>query len=132
MNTVKLFFFCVMLTMVSSCGTDSKIVGSWQIDKENTTGFAFNDMGSNMVFTFNNDGTYKFLVPDRNYYLTGNYKIGSSKLTLTNITSSNKEMVLNSEVKEKGMSFGIMVLTDKTLKLSYKDDLSDYSTWIKQ
>jgi hypothetical protein len=121
-----------MLTLVSSCGTDSKIVGSWLIDSENTRGFSFNDMGSNMVFTFNSDGTYKFLVPDRNYYLSGNYKIESSKLILSNITCSDKKMELSSEVKEKGLNFGVMVLSDKILKISYKDDLSDYSTWIKQ
>jgi len=129
---MKLFFFCTMLTIVSSCGTDSKIVGSWLIDSENTRGFSFNDMGSNMVFTFNSDGTYKFLVPDRNYYLSGKYKIESSKLILSNITCSDKKMELSSEVKEKGIYFGVMVLSDKILKISYKDDLSDYSTWIKQ
>jgi hypothetical protein len=132
MNILKLFFFCIMLTIVSSCETDSKIVGSWLIDSENTRGFSFNDLGSNMVFTFNSDGTYKFLVPDRNYYLSGKYKIESSKLILSNITCSDKNIELSSEIKEKGVNFGVMVLSDKILKISYKDDLSDYSTWIKQ
>jgi hypothetical protein len=111
MNTIRRIIYLVLFAIVISCSSNSELVGSWQVDNENSNAHL-----TFSVITFKSDGTWYAKQGD--FVLLGEHKLDKKENILT--------MVFLKENKQNDKwVLKIEVLTKLTLTAKFIEPISD-------
>jgi len=137
MKTFFLILSLALITTISACQKKITLVGTWQIDKANTS------KDSNANFTFKEDGTCS-LEESAQIIFKGNYKLSGdgSEITFFNNKRSTRSSTgeITYEDSKDVYVVSVIFLTEATLKLgsfrregesveTSKGKNKDYSSW---
>ncbi len=110
MKPLRKLSYLVLFFFIASCSTNSDLIGTWQIDQENSTPGLF--MFS--TITFQSNRTWN--VDEGSQILSGEFNHDKNENTLTwLLVKKNNEKVKERETNR--MKFKIEVLTKMTLRL---------------
>jgi len=143
MKTFFLILSLALITTISACQKKITLVGTWQIDKANTSKDAGYSENSNANFTFKEDGTCS-LEESAQIIFKGNYKLSGdgSEITFFNNKRSTRSSTgeITYEDSKDVYVVSVIFLTEATLKLgsfrregesveTSKGKNKDYSSW---
>jgi len=112
MNKLRIIIYLVLFAIVTSCNSNSDLVGSWQVDNENSNAHLIFS-----VITFKSDGTWNV---DQGVVLSGEYKLDEKENILTLVVLKE-----NNEKKNDKMVLKIEVLTKLTLRAKIIEPVND-------
>jgi hypothetical protein len=145
MKNLLIILSFAFLPVMTSCQKSASIVGTWQIDKENTSQSAGYSSTSNATFTFKEDGSCS-LEEAAQIIFKSEYKLSSdgSEVTFLNVKNSSRSSdgVITFTDSKDVYVVSVIILTDATLKLgsfrhegesveASKGKNKDYSSWKK-
>ena len=143
MKNLIVILSLAFIIIISACQKKPSLVGTWQIDKENTSKSAGYSDNSNANFTFKEDGTCS-LEEAAQIIFKGDYKLSSdgSEITFFNNKTSSRSSSgeITFEDSKDVYVVSVLILTDATLKLgsfrhegesveASKGKNKDYSSW---
>ena len=112
MNKLRIIIYLVLFAIVTSCNSNSDLVGSWQVDNENSNAHLIFS-----VITFKSDGTWNV---DQGVVQSGEYKLDEKENILTLVVLKE-----NNEKKNDKMVLKIEVLTKLTLRAKIIEPVND-------
>ena len=109
MKTTRIIIYLALIAIIISCSSNSDLLGSWQVDRENST---LAPGTSAYSITFKSDGSF---VIDDDY--SGEYKLNEKDniITMHPLMENGKPLPKH---KQEEIIFKIIVLTKITLKVN--------------